>query len=216
MPAELTLWGRNTSCNVQKVLWLLAELGLPYVHRQVGGAAGGLDEAYRRLNPNGLVPTLQDGDLTIWESHAIVRYLASAYGQAGLWPANPRQRALVDQWTDWTATTFQPAWIGLFWSLVRTPPQLRDATAIAALHARCLELFGILDAQLARAPYLSGDEFGYADVVAGVALYRWFDMAIERPPMAAVGAWYARLSQRPAFRETVMVSYAELVGRTTF
>jgi glutathione S-transferase len=216
MPTELTLWGRTTSCNVQKVLWLLEELGLPYLHKPVGGAFGGLDDAYRALNPNGLVPTLQDGGLTIWESHAIVRYLASAYGDAALWPSDPRRRAPMDQWTDWTATTFQPAWIGLFWSLVRTPPHLQDAAAIAASYHRCLELFAILDVQLARHPFLSGEEFGYADIVAGVALYRWFDMQIERPPLFAVEAWYARLSQRRAFRETVMVSYAELVGRTTF
>jgi glutathione S-transferase len=216
LPAELTLWGRKSSCNVQKVLWLLEELGLPYIHKPVGGALGGLDDAYRALNPNGLVPTLQDGALTIWESHAIVRYLASAYGDATMWPSDPRRRAGIDQWTDWTATTFQPAWIGLFWSLVRTPPHLRDPAAIAASHHRCLELFAILDAQLAGHPFLSGDEFGYADIVAGVAMYRWFDMQIERPPLLALEAWYARLSKRPAFRDTVMVSYAELVGRTTF
>lgn len=216
MPAQLTLWGRKTSANVQKTLWLLDELGLPYVHKPVGGAFGGLDAAYRRLNPNGLVPTLQDGDLTVWESHATVRYLAAAYGDDFMWPADPRRRALVDQWTDWTATTFQPAWIGLFWALVRTPPELRDAAAIAALHAKSLATFAILDAELSRRPFLSGGAFGYADIVAGVALYRWFDMEIVRPEMPAVEAWYARLAERPTFRDTVMVSYADLVGRLAF
>jgi glutathione S-transferase len=216
MSTSLTLWGRKSSCNVQKVQWLLEELELPYVHKPVGGRFGGIDDAYRALNPNGLVPTLQDGDVTVWESHAIVRYLAAAYGDASLWPADPRCRALVDQWTDWTATTFQPPWIGLFWALVRTPPEQHDAKAIAGLHARSLAAFAILDAELDRRPYLSGEYFGYADIVAGVSLYRWFDMAVERPAMPAVEAWYARLGERPAFRSTIMVSYAELVGRLEF
>ncbi|HTN61849.1 MAG TPA: glutathione S-transferase [Devosia sp.] len=216
MPAQLTLWGRKTSCNVQKTLWLLEELGLAYVHRPVGGGFGGVDAAYRLLNPNGLVPTLQDGDLTVWESHATVRYLAAAYGGAALWPAEPRRRALLDQWTDWTATTFQPAWIGLFWAVVRTPPELRDGAAIAGLLDRSLAAFAILEAELAKRPFLSGDKFGYADIVAGVALYRWFTMTIDRPPMPAVEAWYGRLAERPAFRQTVMISYAELVGRLAF
>lgn len=216
MSAQLTLWGRKTSANVQKTLWLLEELGLPYAHKPVGGAFGGLDDAYRALNPNGLVPTLQDGDLTVWESHATVRYLAAAYGGRDLWPADPRRRARLEQWTDWTSTTFQPAWIGLFWALVRTPPELRDAAAIARWHERSLAAFTILEAELAKTPFLSGEAFGYADIVAGVALYRWFTMQIDRPTMPAVEAWYARLAERAAFRQTVMVSYADLVGRLAF
>ncbi|MDB5529278.1 MAG: glutathione S-transferase family protein [Devosia sp.] len=216
MPAPLTLWGRKSSCNVQKAQWLLEELGLSYDHKPVGGRFGGLDDAYRALNPNGLVPTLQDGDVTLWESHAIVRYLAATYGDSSLWPADPRRRALADQWTDWTATTFQPAWIGLFWAVVRTPVEEHDAVAIAGFHASSLAAFAILEAELTRRPYLSGEYFGYADIVAGVSLYRWFDMAIERPAMRAVEAWYARLEERSAFRNVVMVSYAELAGRLAF
>jgi glutathione S-transferase len=216
MSTQLTLWGRISSANVQKALWLLEELGLPFAHKPVGGAFGGLNDAYRALNPNGLVPTLQDGDVTVWESHAIVRYLAAAYGDATLWPVDPRARALPDQWTDWTATTFQPAWVGLFWSLVRTPPEQRDAAAIAGFHAKSLEAFRILEAELRRRPYVSGEIFGYADIVAGAGLYRWFTMDIERPSMPAVEAWYARLSERPAFQRTILVSYADLVARQSF
>jgi glutathione S-transferase len=109
-----------------------------------------------------------------------------------------------------------PAWIDLFWALVLTPPEQRDAAAIAGFHARSLAAFAILDAELARRRYLSGQDFGYADIVAGVSLYRWFDMTIERPAMPAVEAWYARLEERPAFRNTIMTSYAELVGRLAF
>ena len=217
MSLGLTLWGRASSANVQKTLWALEELGVAYEHRQVGGAFGGLDEPqFRAINPNGLVPVLQDRDLTVWESHATLRYLAAAYGQDSLWRVNPRQRAIVDQWTDWTATTFQPGWIAVFWLLVRTPREQHDRKAIAAAHAKTISALRILDANLAERDYLAGDRLSYADIAAGVALYRWFSMEIERPAMPGVENWYRRLQARPAFRKAVMVSYAELVGRLAF
>lgn len=214
---SLILWGRANSANVQKTLWALEELGMPYAHRHVGGHHGGLDDPqYRALNPNGLVPTLQDGDLTVWESHATIRYLAATYGTDLLWRADPGERAIVDQWTDWTATTFQPAWIAVFWLLVRTPPEQHDAGAIAAAQARTVSALRIVDANLAERDYLAGDRLSYADIAAGVALYRWFTMDIDRPAMPGVENWYLRLQRRPAFRKVVMVSYADLVGRLAF
>ena len=217
MSPNLTLWGRANSANVQKTLWALEELGLPYTHKLVGGSHGGLDQpSYRAMNPNGLVPTLQDGELTVWESHATLRYLAAAYGENVLWPADPRERALVDQWTDWTATTFQPGWIAVFWLLVRTPPEQRDDKAIAAALGKTIAALRILDANLADRDYLAGDSLSYADIAAGVALYRWFTMDIDRPAMPGVENWYRRLQERPAFRKAVMVSYDELVARLAF
>ena len=217
MTTELILWGRKSSCNVQKTLWALLELGLPHRHIEVGGRHGGLSEpAYRALNPNGLVPTLQDGALTIWESHATVRYLAAQYGQASLWRADPAARALVDQWTDWTASTFQPAWIRLFWLLVRTPPDQHDASAMTIAYEKSVAGMAMLDNQLAGRAFLCGDRLSYADIVAGVALFRWFTMPIERPSMPGVEAWYQRLQERPGFRQAVMISYAELVGRLDY
>jgi len=214
---NLTLWGRTSSANVQKTLWALEELGLPYEHKLVGGAYGGLDEpAYRAMNPNGRVPTLQDGDLTVWESHATLRYLAATYGENTLWRADPRERALVDQWTDWTATTLQPGWISVFWLVVRTPPAEHDDAAIAAALTRTVAALRILDANLAERDYMAGDRLSYADIAAGVALYRWFTMAIDRPAMPGVENWYRRLQERPAFRKAVMVGYDELVGRLAF
>ena len=128
----ITLWGRSSSANVQKVVWALEELGVSYEHVPLGGKYGGNDTPeYLAMNPNGLVPTLRDGALVVWESHAIVRYLAAQYGAGSLWPADPRERTLVDQWTDWTATTYQPAWIGVFWLVVRTPAENHDEAAIA-------------------------------------------------------------------------------------
>ena len=217
MSLELTLWGRASSANVQKVLWALGELGLSFEHRLVGGAHGGLDDPqYRAMNPNGLVPTLQDGDLVVWESHAILRYLAATYGAEMLWREDARERAIVDQWTDWTATTFQPAWIAVFWLFVRTPMEQHDRKAIAGAFARTVSALRILDAHLADRDYLAGNRLSYADIAAGVALYRWFTMEIDRPAMPGVENWYRRLEQRPAFRQTVMIDYAELVGRLAF
>ena len=217
MSPNLTLWGRASSANVQKTLWALEELGLPYAHKLVGGAHGGLNEpAYRAMNPNGLVPTLQDGNLTVWESHATLRYLAATYGENLLWPADPRERALVDQWTDWTATTFQPGWIAVFWLFVRTPREQHDEKAITAAIGKTIAALRILDATLAERDYLAGDKLSYADIAAGVALYRWFTMYIDRPAMPGVENWYLRLQQRPAFRKAVMISYEELVGRLAF
>ena len=217
MATALTIWGRASSANVQKILWALEELGLDHDHILVGGAHGGLDSPdYRALNPNGLVSTLRDGDLVIWESHAILRYLASRYGGNSLWRADPVARAVVDQWTDWTATTFQPAWITLFWQSVRTPADQKDMRAIAESHARTIAALRILDGTLTDRDYLADDRLSYADIAAGVALYRWFTMDIERPAMPGVENWYLRLQQRPGFRQAVMVSYAELVGRLAY
>jgi glutathione S-transferase len=213
----ITLWGRANSANVQKTMWALEELGLAYEHVPLGGSYMGLDNpAYLALNPNGLVPTLQDADLTVWESHATVRYLTAAYGAGTLWPEDARARAMADQWTDWTATTYQPAWIKVFWNVVRTPVEQHDPVDIAnalALTGKCL---AILDRQLEKSEYLAGAALTYADIVAGVSLYRWFTMDIERPQTPHVALWYKRLAERPAFRKVVMVSYQELVGRLAY
>jgi glutathione S-transferase len=213
----ITLWGRLSSANVQKVVWTLEELGLPYEHVPVGGRFGGNDTPdYLAMNPNGLVPTLRDGDLVVWESHAIVRYLAASYGAGTLWPADPKERASVDQWTDWTATTFQPAWIAVFWQLVRTPEPQRDRAAIDKSVAATNRCFSIMEQALSKSPYLAGSQLTYADIVAGTAMYRWTTMEVERPPMPAVEAWHGRLSERPAFRKAVSVDYEELRARLAF
>lgn len=213
----ITLWGRLNSANVQKAVWVLEELALPYEHIPAGGSYGGTnDPAFRAMNPNGLVPVLRDGDLTLWESHAVVRYLSAEYGSGLLFPLEPVERAPVDQWTDWTATTFQPAWIDVFWSLVRTPPEQHDKPRIERAIAATRRCFDMLEQRLRHVHYLGGRDFTYADIVAGVALYRWTTMAIERPSLPAVEAWHERLNERPAFRKAVCVPYDELVGRLSF
>ena len=203
--------GRLSSANVQKVVWTLAELGVAYDHTAVGGKYGGNDTPeYLAMNPNGLVPTLRDGDLTLWESHAIVRYLAASYGEGRLFPADPRARAIIDQWMDWVATTFQPAWLGVFALVVRTPVEKHDKAAIAKAVAVANRCFGMLDARLAETPFVSGAELGYADIAAGVSLYRWTTMGIDAQRFSHVEAWHARLSEREAFRNSVNVDYEEL------
>ena len=213
----LTVWGRRTSSNVQKVLWALAELGLDYEHVPLGGRFGGLDTPeYGAMNPNRLVPTLRDGDLVIWESNAIVRYLSAEYGVGTLWPTAPKDRAVVDQWADWAATTLLPAFSRTFWAYVRTPQEQRDEARIAAAVEEAEKAYAIADAQLARTPFLAGPALTYADIIAGVSLYRWMEMGLGSRPLPNVGDWYERLKARDSYRETVCVSYEELVGRLAF
>ncbi|WP_299617097.1 glutathione S-transferase family protein [Pelagibius sp.] len=215
--AEITLWGRLSSCNVQKAVWVLEELGLPYRRIDAGGDFGGLDDpAYRAMNPHGKVPTLRDGDQVIWESDAIIRYLAARYGSGALWPADPTERARVDQWQAWASTALYPDWIKLFWMRVRTPEAQQDAEAIEALRARCAERFTVLDRQLAGRPFVAGEALSLADIAAGTTLYRWFEMPIARPETPEVAAWYDRLRARAPFRKAICVPFDELWARLSF
>src|SRR5436305_1023582 len=105
----LTVWGRLNSFNVQKVLWLVGELALPFEHVSAGGAVGGLDTPeFREMNPHGRVPVIRDGDVVVWESHAIMRYLAARYGQGRFWSDDPADRSIADRWMDWAQATLQP------------------------------------------------------------------------------------------------------------
>ncbi|SMF09480.1 glutathione S-transferase [Tistlia consotensis] len=202
----LTIWGRSNSINVQKVMWAVGELGLEHERIDVGGAFGGLDgEAYGRLNPNRRVPTLQDGDLTLWESNAIVRYLAEAYGAAPFFPETLHGRALAGQWMDWMTTTILPPMTTAFWGLIRTPPERRDTAAIEQALAGCAAAFALLDAQLAGRAFLLGEALTMGDLPVGCATYRWYAMPIERPALANLEAYHGRLRARPAFAEHVMI-----------
>lgn len=214
MAESLTLIGRRTSANVQKPMWALGELGVAFEQVELGGKFGGLDTPeYLALNPTARVPTLRDGDFVLWESHAIIRYLGAKYGAGTLWPTDLRTRALADQWTDWTANHFQPAWIGVFQALVRTPLAGRDQGLIDERTRAANACFAIMDAQLAKTPFLAGDGLTYADIAAGVSLYRWYDMEVDRQPFAAVEDWHRRLLERPVFVTAVCVSYDDLVAR---
>jgi glutathione S-transferase len=213
----ITLWGRRNSINVQKALWALGELGLDYRHVDAGGDAGGLDDpAFRAMNPHGKVPVLKDGDAVIWESNAIVRYLCAAYSRGGLCPSPEAERAKADAWMDWTCATLQPAIGGLFWAFYRTPEAQRNGPRIAQLTADSAAGIGALDAWLRERPFMAGATLSMADIPAGVLVYRYFEMDVERPDAPAVGAWRARLAERPAYREHVMRPFGELFGRLAF
>jgi len=213
----IRVWGRFSSANVQKVMWALDELDLAYEHIPAGGAFGGLDTPeFRAMNPNGLVPVIDDDGTVLWESGAIVRYLAAEYGDGGLWPSQPRVRALADRWMEWNATTLQPHVIGHFWGWWRTPEPQRDAAANAELWRLAAADWGLLDDLLATQPYLGGERLTMADIPSGTLAYRYFTLPLERPSLPNVEAWYARLCERPAYRSRVMVSYDELFGRLAF
>lgn len=211
----LKVWGRRNSFNVQKVLWLVGELGLDHEHIPAGGDFGRLDEpGFRALNPHGRVPVIEDGELAVWESHAILRYLAARYGRPEFWSDDPAQRSHVDRWMDCAQAELQPAFLdGIFWGYYRTPESQRDWPTIRRSLKLCTDLFGVLDTVLMRQPFLLGDRFSLADIPAGTSLYRYFELDIERPPLPNVTAWYERLRQRPAYRQHVMIPFSDLRGR---
>ncbi|MEQ8357827.1 MAG: glutathione S-transferase family protein [Kiloniellaceae bacterium] len=214
---KLTLWGRLSSCNVQKAVWLLEELALPYERIDAGGKFGGLNEpAYLAMNPHGRVPTLRDDDTVVWESEAILRFLAARYGRDIFWPEDAAERALVDQWLAWTASTLYRDWIDIFWMCVRTPVPAQDASGIEQRRGRTAARLAVLDTQLAGRAYIAGDTLSLADIAAGSMLYRWFEMPIERPHLPQVEAWYGRLCERPAYKSSVCLPFDELRGKLTF
>jgi len=207
----LKLWGRNTSINVQKVLWVLGELDLAYDRIDVGGAFGGLDQpAFLALNPNGLIPVLEDGDAHIWESHAIIRYLAAKYDAGGLWPEDPADRAQADQWMEWHVTTLYPDFIATFLGLVRTPPSQRNMASIELAAKRAGWHYEKLEEHLEGRDFICGDSLTMGDIPLGATLYRYFTLEIERPDLPNIEAWYARLQERAAYRDGVMISYEGL------
>ncbi len=212
----ITIWGRATSGNVQMVMWAIGELGLPHRRIDAGGTFGGLDgDDYAAMNPNRLVPVVQDGDGPfLWESASIVRYLGARYGSEHFWPADPLKRATVDKWAEWIKTTFGPAFVtGLFWPLVAVPEAKRDPAAIAAAETRMKTLAGLLDAELAGKAYLGGDDICFADIIVGTLLYRYFTLDFDRADTPTLRAYYDRLCMRPAYAEHAMVSYESMRTR---
>ena len=199
----LTIWGRLNSHNVKKVAWFADELGIASVRHDVGGAFG-MTAAYRALNPNALIPTIDDDGFVLWESNAILRYLAARHGSDRFWPADPAARALADRWMDWQFG-YADAQRGAFVNLVRRSAADRDLVAVAQSAEHCATQMAILDAALQQSSWLSGDAFGIGDVPMGVYAHTWFSLAIDRPRLAAVEDWYQRLVRRPAFAAQVMI-----------
>lgn len=199
----LTIWGRLNSHNVKKVAWFAQELGLAFVRHDVGGKFG-MDAAYLAKNPNALIPTIEDGDLVLWESNAILRYLAAQHGGEAFWPADPARRAIGDRWMDWQFS-YADAQRDAFVNLVRRTADQRDVAAIAASAARCAREMTILDRALGEQEWLSGDAFGIGDIPMGVYAHTWFSIDVDRPAVPNVERWYARLRTRPGYAGQVMI-----------
>ena len=202
----LKLWGRVNSINVQKALWALDELKLPYERIDAGMQFGVVNEPfYRKMNPNGRVPTIDDDSFVLWESNAIVRYLSAKHGAGTLWPNDLRQRADADHWMDWASVTLNPPMTPVFWGLVSTPPEKRDPKAIEEGAKKLGEAFQVLEQSLDGRQYVGGAAFTMGDIPVGVYVYRWNALDVQRPKLPRVEAYYQRLQQRPAFKKRVML-----------
>ncbi len=203
----LTIYGRTNSVNVQKVLWCLAELAVPYTRIDAGLEHGKNNEPwYLALNPNGRIPLLTDGAFTLWESNTIVRYLAGKHGLGAFCPASLETRALAERWMDWQLSTLIVPVSIVFQNLIRRPAAERDADAIARNLLEANRALALLDAHLAGHAYVAGDTFTMGDIPVGATAHRWLEIpGIERPPFEAVRAWRARLAERPAFRRHIQL-----------
>ena len=202
----IKIWGRNTSSNVQKAMWAVGELGLDCERIDIGGAFGKNKEpAYLAMNPNGLVPTLEEEDgFLLWESNSIVRYLAGKHDKAGaLEPKDAKARAVASQWMDWQLSVVGPAITPAFWGLIRTPPEKRDMAAIKNSQERTAAAMQIADARLAKTQFLAGDSFSYGDIPTGVMCYRYIQLVPERPATPHLDRWYAAISSRKAFQDHI-------------
>jgi len=204
----IEVWGRPNSNNVMSVMWTIGELGLDHVRHNIGGTFGGLDSPdYLAMNPNGRIPVMRDNGNTLWESTTIVRYLGAAYDDGSFWPRDIYQRAVAEQWMDWFKSTFYPAFIPIFWGMIRTPANERNQQAIDQSIAGVGSVMQILENHLSNQPWLAGDAFTLGDVPVGACAYRYFNLEIDRPSLPALEDWYRRLCERPAYQQHVMIPF---------
>jgi len=202
----IKIWGRNTSSNVQKAMWAVGELKLEHQRIDIGGVFGKNKEpAYLAMNPNGLVPTLEEEDgFLLWESNSVVRYLAGKHDKSGvLEPKDPKQRALASQWMDWQLSVAAPAIHAAFWGLIRTPAEKRDLAAIKTSQEKTTAAMQILDAQLAKTAYAAGPAFSYGDIPVGVMCYRYRQLVPSRPVTPNLDRWYDAIAKRKAFQDHI-------------
>jgi glutathione S-transferase len=200
----LIIWGRHTSSNVQKLLWSCTEMGVAYDRRDMAGKFGFTDE-YLAMNPNRVVPTIDDEGFVVWESNACLRYLAARHGAGTLWPEDLQTRANADRWMDWQQTTLWSVLRIAFHQLIRTPDDRRDLAAVDKAVKGGGDALKILDAWLAGKQFVCGDQFTMGDIPVGIIAYRWFAMDIERIGLPNVEAWYERLCARPGYRKHIMI-----------
>lgn len=209
----LEIWGRKTSSNVQALMWAVGELDLPYQRHDIGHRFGGTDSPeFLALNPNGTIPVLRDNNgPAIWETGAILRYLAAQYADSTFWPTDPSHRCEVDKWAEWAKINVTQAFtVPVFWRAVRTPADQRDQQAIQTAVTALEQQLAIAETQLGTNAFLAGTDFTLADIQLGHVLYRYYDISIDRAEMPALRAYYDGLTRRPAYRDHVMISYEEL------
>ena len=205
----ITVWGRRSSLNVQKVLWTLTELAHPFSRETVGGSFGGNRDAdFLRMNPNGLVPVIHDGDVTMFESNAIVRYLCARYGEGTLRPTDHRALAMAEQWMEWQQTSFGSHVGVIFFNTVRLPPAQRNAAAVAEAEKGAIAALKIADEHLARHDWFAGSDFSLAEIVMGCLLWRYMGLDCIKPDMPHVMEWFEALQEREGYRQWVMVPRA--------
>jgi glutathione S-transferase len=197
----LRILGKASSINVRKVLWTCAELQIPFEREDWGSGFRSTNDAqFLALNPCAMVPVIQDGDFTLWESNSIIRYLAARYDGSHLYPTDAQTRARVDQWIDWQASELNRSWSYAFLSLVRQSPEHQDSAALAVGIEQWSKNMAILDRQLEKTgAYVSGEQFSLADIPIGLSVNRWFETPLAHPDFAAVKAYYERLSLRPGY-----------------
>jgi len=195
----LKVWGRANSSNVAKVMWTIAELELAHERIDIGGEFGGTREpSYLRLNPTGRIPTIEDDSFVLWESNAIVRYLAAKVGHDGLWPAKLQARADADRWMDWASTSLAEA-IDNLRKAYRMPAERRDEQAVQSALGAAVEVVGIVDQALQRSPFVTGNALTVGDIALGPLLHRWTLVPLDKPHLAGIMAWYERMTHRPGF-----------------
>ncbi|MBV9522848.1 MAG: glutathione S-transferase family protein [Alphaproteobacteria bacterium] len=201
----LRIWGRANSSNVQKVLWACEELGIAFERIDAGGAFGKTNEAaYLEKNPNGLVPTVEDGETILWESNTILRYLATTRNAEKLYPKEPVRRAMAERWMDWQLASLNPPMTVLLFGHYRTPPEKRDATALEEARRKAIGVWTILEGCLGENGFAAGTEFTLADLCLGIFVHRWHSYPIERPALPRLKRYYDRLAERAGYRKHVM------------
>ncbi len=194
----LHIWGRMSSINVKKVVWTAQELGLDFQRLDAGGAFGLVKTPeYMRLNPNSLVPVIEDDGFVLWESNTIVRYLCASR-ESPLSPSDLHQRFDAERWMDWQQTTVNPASRAGFWQLIRTPPAQQNPTVISEFNAAVEALMATLDAHLAGRSFLVGEAFSMADIPLALEVHRWFGLPQTRQSRPNIERWYASMQARPA------------------
>jgi glutathione S-transferase len=195
----LKIWGRMSSINVKKVVWTAQELALDIQRTEAGGLFGVVKTPeYMALNPNSLVPVIEDGDYVLWESNVIVRYLCAKHSPGDMYPTDLRERFDAERWMDWQQTTLNPASRPGFWQLVRTPPEQRNAAVIEESNAVVEALMAVLDAHLAQRSFMVGERFTVADIPIACEIHRWFGLPQQRQSRPHVERWYDSMRARQA------------------